>query len=485
MGVHRSNTVSATVGLVSLSPSFNFSLLDRARDFGRKLRSRPEARATFFSVSAFGFSQILRIASSLIMTRVLAPEMFGIMALVLAIQIMMALISDFGIRQIVIQSPRGNEPELLNTAWTIEILRSVAVWLICLAISVGLFAADQLGLLSPGSTWGAPDLPMVLAALTLTTVIHGFRSTKLMTAVRRMQLGKPSVIEVVSQISGLAVMIGYGLAYATIWALVVGAVASALVTVILSHTWLKGPTNRFCWDRSAISELYITGRWMMLSSIIQAFSTNIDRFLLAGVVSPVFLGLYSLALNLVLLVEILGGKLITDVAFPSLCEAAREDREGFSTHVFKARLPIDLGYLIASGLMFAAATSLVDLLYDDRYLEAGSILQILSLSLFFARYGIYPFAYLALGEAHLLAAVNFIRIIFSVILILGCYFAFGSYGAIFAIAMSGLSVMLSVFWLNRRFGLNNFAYELVVLPAWVVGYGLGLIAAKFIGYLLG
>ena len=191
-------------------------LLGLVRGFRRRLLERPEARAASISVLAYGSSQVLRIASSLIMTRLLVPEMFGVMALVLSILVMLGLVSDFGTRQMVIQATREDDLDFLNTAWTIEILRGAAIWLLGLVLSLILFVSGELGWLSRETAWGSPYLPMVLMVSSGTVFISGFRSTKLMTAARRMQIGKTSAIEVMAQICGLAVMIGLAFLYATI-----------------------------------------------------------------------------------------------------------------------------------------------------------------------------------------------------------------------------------------------------------------------------
>ena len=73
-------------------------------------------RAGAWIVVAHGGGQLVRLASNLIMTRLLAPDLFGIIAVASAIQIITALLSDIGLSQAVIQSPRGDDKNFLNTA---------------------------------------------------------------------------------------------------------------------------------------------------------------------------------------------------------------------------------------------------------------------------------------------------------------------------------------------------------------------------------
>src|SRR5262249_52416768 len=69
------------------------------------------------------FALALRLLSSLIMTRLLAPDLFGIMAIATAVHVVVALLADVGLFQSIVQSPRGEDPSFLNTAWTLQVVR--------------------------------------------------------------------------------------------------------------------------------------------------------------------------------------------------------------------------------------------------------------------------------------------------------------------------------------------------------------------------
>jgi len=57
------------------------------------------------------------------MTRILVPEMFGVMAIATMVTVVLWLLSDLGIRQNIVQSGRGDDPAFLDTAWVIQIAR--------------------------------------------------------------------------------------------------------------------------------------------------------------------------------------------------------------------------------------------------------------------------------------------------------------------------------------------------------------------------
>lgn len=82
------------------------------------------------SVWVFGgqiAGQVLRLVSNLIMTRLLVPEMFGVMAVANTVIIGLALCSYIGLHHNIIQSSRGDDPDFLNTAWTMQVIRGVYI----------------------------------------------------------------------------------------------------------------------------------------------------------------------------------------------------------------------------------------------------------------------------------------------------------------------------------------------------------------------
>src|SRR5437660_797361 len=62
-------------------------------------------------------TQGARFGFNLVLTRLLAPRFFGIMALVDLFIQGLHMFSDLGLRQCVVQSKRGDDPAFLDTAW--------------------------------------------------------------------------------------------------------------------------------------------------------------------------------------------------------------------------------------------------------------------------------------------------------------------------------------------------------------------------------
>ncbi len=448
-----------------------------------RLRQSRVFTAAAWSTMAFVAGQVLRIGGNLVMTRLLAPEMFGIMGLVIVVQTTLALLSDVGVRVVVVQSARGAQTELLNTVWTLEILRGLATWIVAVTIALAMQSTAVGGLLPAGVAWGAPDLPLVLAVATLTSIIVGFQSTNMMLATRNLDARGVATIEFVSQVAGLVVMVAVGLLTRSIWALVAGNLVSAVISTVASHLWLPGQRNRLAWDKPSIHEIFKTGRWILLSSVIFVLASNADRYILAGYINTTEFGLYVLALNLLLMVETVASRVFLTAFLPSLSETARDARADFAVKLFRLRLPVDLSFLSIAGFLYVTAPAIIAILYDDRYLAAGMMLQLLSFSLLFSRYGVLNMAYVALGRAELMASVHAVKLVASLVFLFVGFNLFGLTGGLIAVACHAAVPVAHMLWLNRALRLNDFRYEALVLLAWPAGYLAGRVCLGAFSYL--
>lgn len=324
-------------------------------------------RGSALTMAGFGLSQVLRLAGSVILTRLLFPEAFGLMALVSVFMQGLAMFSDIGAGPAIVRHERGDDPVFLNTAWTMQVARGVAFW--CAA-----------GLLSQpfAAFYGQPELALLIPVSALTAIISGFKSTSLFTAKRHMALGRLIWIELFSQAGNIAAMIAFALVWPTVWALIVGGFAGNTISLVLSHVALPGPRNRFAWDRDSRLILFEFGKWIFLGTALLFLARTGDRLLLGHYLSMAILGIYTVALNLSEFASNLNIRLSKSVVYPVLSRIHREEPGRLAAVFYRTRLGLDGLLLPALGFLMAVAPLVIGLLYDERYALAGWILQVLS-----------------------------------------------------------------------------------------------------------
>jgi O-antigen/teichoic acid export membrane protein len=388
-----------------------------------------------WTLGGYAANQIVRLGSNIILAKLLFPKAFGLMALVNTFVIALELFSDVGIVPSIIQNKRGDDPAFLNTAWTLQVVRGFGLWLIACLIAIPV-----------ASFYGEPMLAQLLPFVGLTTVIQGLNSTKIATANRRLELGMVTLLDFVNQMVNVVVMISGAIIAKrmgvpedqAVWALAIGAVAGSSTRMVLSHLLLKGERNRFFWDREAFAELHRFGRWIFLSTALTFLNLQSDRLILARLIDIPFLGLYTIAQTfsraLAEAMNAVGGK----VLFPSFAELVRERPERLYPVLQRARVMLISLSWCASLFFIFLGKWLIGFLYDDRYQEAGWMLQMLSIGALLGAIGnSYGNVLLAKGRSKAMSAITASQITIQLgAMILGHYLG-GNRGLVIGLASVG------------------------------------------------
>ncbi len=327
-------------------------------------------RGTALSVMGFGSSQIIRLGSNLILTRILFPEAFGLMALVQVVVAGLEMFSDLAIGPSVVRSARGDEPRFLNTAWTLQIMRGLVLWLVACA-GAGPIARF----------YEQPELALIIPVVALSTLIQGCQSTRMYLANRHLTLGRLTTMELASQISGTVFMILMALWLNSVWALVMGTLVGVSVRVVLSHTILPGPANKLAWDRSAFWEIFHFGKYIFLGTIAGFFVQQGDRMVLGKYVSLSDLAVYTIAFMLAAVPLTLSTQLLERILFPLYRSRPPAESEANRQSIGRARMLLTTGTLGMAAVLAAVGIFAVTFLYDPRYHAAGPILVLLSLAM--------------------------------------------------------------------------------------------------------
>lgn len=425
--------------------------------------------AAAWSIGGFGLKLVIRLGSNLLLTRLLVPEMFGIMAIANVIIGGLAMITDVGLKQCIVQNKRGHDPTFLNTAWVIQIVRGAILWLLALALSALLYLAAHKGFLPKDSVYADTRLPYVIAIASLALLISGFQSTKLFEASRILILGRVVTLELIVQLVGTLFMITWVLIDRSIWALVAGGVLSALVGVLLSFTWLPGLANRWEWDRSAFHEIIKFGKWIFISSILGFLVANGDRLLLAGMVTASVLGVYSIAFAIFASVEQLLTRITSEVSFSAFSEIVRERPATLKTNYYRVHVVIASFAYFCSGFLMLSGHALIALLYDRRYEDAGWMLDILSVALLAMPSHLAFASLLALGLPKISTQLIVFRMFTLFIFVPLGFHYFTLPGALWAIVVSYIAALPSAIYYRIKYGLFDLYKESLPLLAWFMG----------------
>ena len=431
-------------------------------------------RGTLWTILGYGSSQALRLAGNLVLTRLLLPEMFGLMALVNTFIIGLNLFSDIGLGPSIIQNKRGDDPSFLNTAWTIQVIRGLGLWFCCclMALPVSRF-------------YGDPQLLWLLPLVGLSTIISGFNATALFTLNRKMELGKLTRFEFIVQGIGLAVMILWAVFNPTIWALVVGNWVLSLVKMLWSHFLVAEPRNRFTWNPTALQDIAHFGRWIFVSTAMTFLATQADRLILGKLFSLTLLGIYTVAFTFAELPRHILNRVNGKVMFPIIAQQIDLPRAELRAKLLQKRSLLVIALALVLALMISFGDWIILFLYDDRYRAGAWMLPILAAGLWLPTLAltIDPVLY-ALGKPQLIAIGNFAKFAYMLICIPLGFYTLGILGAVIVVAANDLPYYLAVSYGVWRENLSGFRQDLgstllllgvvtvLIAVRWSLGLGL-------------
>lgn len=428
-------------------------------------------RGAFWTIASYGAGQILRFGSNLILTRLLFPDLFGLMALVNIFIMGLQLFSDIGVGPSIIQNKRGDDPEFLNTAWTMQAMRGFGLWVGAVAIA---YPIAQL--------YENPQLVWLIPIIGLTTIISGFNSTALFTCDRHLAVKQMVVFEVGSQIIALTVMIVWAWVNPTIWALIAGTLIASLVRMLWSHRLIPGQHNRFHWDKSAAEELFTFGKWIFISTALTFLAGQADRLILGKLFSLEMLGVYTIAFTLSDLPRQVVLAVSNKVIFPAVSRLAHLPRPEFRMRLLNSRNRILL--MLAIGLAFLASFGdlVILVLYDDRYDQAAWMMPLLAL-------GVWPNmlsqtidpSLFAIGKPSYVALGNLFRFIFNLVGIPLGYSLFGIPGAIIFVVLNDVPFYGAIAFGLAREGLSCLSQDVKATLLFVGMLALLLVVRSLLG----
>lgn len=443
---------------------------DTPSQLGSKARS-----GTIWIVSAFGAGQLVRLATNIALAALLFEEAFALMALVSAVMTGLAMFSDVGLQQNVIQSPRGDEPAFLNTAWTIQAMRGLVLAL--LAAGLAWPVAAIYGANDPM----AFELKWLIPIVASTALFDGLRSPAVLTAARHIRVAEVLRIEIGMTILHTSLMLFLAWQTRSVYALAIASAVAAVIHCIATYLFLPTTRPRLMLEARAVRAIISFGKWIFLSTVLYFLAGQIDRLTFGSMYPLADFGVYSIAASLALVVPGVVGKLQSAVVFPYYSRLLDDGIE-LTAAFAKATLPVLLASTYFVVLLIAGADSFFAVAYDDRYAAGGLILPILALAIWFSNLsGLYGTAFLAKGLPKWVAAVSAVKVGSFCVLFLLLHQLEGSIlmGCAAVLASEVVTAATSR-WFGYRLGLKAFKVEALLLLTVLLLAGCCLAALRWI-----
>jgi O-antigen/teichoic acid export membrane protein len=315
--------------------------------------------------------QAIRLLNNVILARLLAPPILGLMALVNAIRTGVELMSDVGILQSIVSNPRGSDPDFYDTAWTLQALRGLALAAFCMILAI-----------PAARFFNYPELAAILPVASLFFIFTGFDSTARGLVQKELKVARVGVFEIGLAFVTLVVHVAAALLTRTVWALVLGSVITGAATLVMSFLYIPGMRHRFMIDRRNARDVLKFGKWVFLSSLVFFFAMNFDRLYFAKQVSLTQLGIYGIARTFADMITLFVSRCSSSVLYPTIAAAGLAPAD-LRPRILRGRRTLLGVAALGVGAFLAVSPLVVRLLYDPRYAEAAQILPILCVGVWF------------------------------------------------------------------------------------------------------
>jgi len=224
--------------------------------------------------------RFIGLISTLILLRLLAPEDFGLMALVMSTVATIELLRAFGFELALIQDQDAG-PDEYNTVWTMEILMATGTGLILAAIApwaAGYFDDARLA-----------SLLYIIAGVNF---LHGFANIGIVDFRKQLMFDKEFRYNVSIKVAGFVATITSAWFLRSYWALMIGIVVTKLCGLVVSYAMHD---YRPSFSLRSLRKLFRFSRWIFLNNMGIVARLRGPDFVIGKFAGTQGLGFYTLA----------------------------------------------------------------------------------------------------------------------------------------------------------------------------------------------
>ncbi len=415
----------------------------------------------FATAICFAGQGVIKLGSSVILTRILLPEAYGVITILMSILFVIEMLGDIGVTIFIVRDEHGEQPLYLNTAWSMRFARAV---LNCAALF----------LLAPviaSKLYNAPELVIPLRVISLSFLIGGLESMSFPLSVRRKRVRYMMYSELLATLVANTLAIIYCSYSRDFWGILFSIMLHRVLMTYFS--WRLYPESRpkFALDLPAARQILKFTKFTMPSSMLTLGLSQFDKIVFLRLFDLRQLGVYGLAGNMSAPMESLILKISSSVLYPRCAHNIRTDQSTAALKYYTENRSLFVSILTLPAIVAGAAGLIVALLYPARYAETGQLLQAVALrAMLLSLASPAEDLLVAAGEYQVILVGNIYRAMWLVAGSLAGYYLYGLLGFAFGAALSGLPPLTYYLWLQKRKGMLIPKYELykVVYLAGVV-----------------
>ena len=325
-------------------------------------------RSGAITLTSQGLSFVIQLGSTMILARILTPDDYGMMAMVVAITGLASIFLNLGLSTATIQRAEITHEQVSTLFWI-----NAGIGALLMLVVAGL---------SPVIAWfyKTPELAWVAAVLSTKFLINGLSVQHQALLNRQMRFLAQAVINVGALIAGIAVAIIAALYDYGYWALVLNNLTISVCTVVgawFATRWLPGLPRR----DAGVGSLVKFGADIVGFNVINYFSRNLDNILIGRFHGSAPLGLYSKAYQILMMPITNLRNPMNNVAMPALSRLQNEP-EKYRNYYMKFISILAFLSMPLVVFLFVCSDQVISLVLGEKWLDASKIFKILAVIAF-------------------------------------------------------------------------------------------------------
>lgn len=314
-------------------------------------------------------AQLVQFVVSVVLARIIAPEAYGTITLVLVFAQILQVFVDSGLGNALIQKKDADDLDFSS------------VFFFNLFCCIGLYGILFFYAPCIAKFYNDLSLTAIIRVLCLTVVISGLKNVQQAYVSKTMQFKKFFFATlggtIVSAVIGIAMaMNGYG-----VWALVAQKISNLFIdTLVLWLTVDWHPKWMFSWTR--LKSLISFGWKLLISALLDTVYSNLRNLLIGKFYSTVELAFYNKGQQLPNLIAVNINTSIDSVLLPTMSNA-QDDRERVKNMTRRA---IKTSTYVMASLMIGlavCANSIISILLTDKWLFCVPYMRIFCITYIF------------------------------------------------------------------------------------------------------
>jgi len=412
---------------------------------------------------------ILQIAQLTVLGRLLSPDDFGVMAMIMVVIGFAQIYADAGVSNAIIYHQNTSSNQLSSLYW-LNVTAGSVLFILIIVLTPYLV-----------EFFHEPHLAAPLFGMSLVFLLTPFGQQFQILLEKELRFNTIAIIEILSVVLGVSVSIMAAFARWGVFSLVLGQLANAFIkTILLVRVGFRVWRPRLYFRRDDLKGYLGFGMYQIGEKSVNYLGWNLDKLLIGFFLGAQELGYYNVAYQLMTKPFQAFNPIITRVAFPIFARLQESNQRLRRGYLDVIRIIALVLFPVYMGMIVLAKPFIIFLLGNE-WLPAVPIFQILAVLGFFYSLG-NPIGSLLLAKGR--ADIGFyfnVLVMFLYGIVMSVTVRFGVKGVALGLVISTVVVLFPIgFWIRwmlvrMRPGEFIMAFVPTLIAALIMGGGVSFL----------